>query len=247
MRSVHASIAVLALAGTFGCAALFGPGNTVVPGNEGAPGVTRFLVCAPNTVIALPAELRDLAGPLRDQIDAYLRFQNRQTQWIDLVESKRRWADAISAAKQQGAVEKAPQLFAQKLGEKYDFDAIVMPSVLLHNAKANAGTARWDGVERRMPVLNAPRHDPGAMTVEFGGYEGDLPVTSVHVLIFSRSGERIFEGRGGLEIIHEVDLAAFKKKYKLDTHLRNDLGHDIDALREGIAIAFDPYLTPPQE
>ena len=33
-------------------------------------------------------------------------------------------------------------------------------------------------------------------------------VTSVHVLVFSRGGERVFEGRGGVEFIHEVDMSA---------------------------------------
>jgi hypothetical protein len=98
-----------------------------------------------------------------------------------------------------------------------------------------------------MRVLNRPRRDPGAMTVEFGGIDGDMMVTSVHVLVFSPKGERIFEGRGGLEVVHEVDLAQFKKKLRFAVQLRNDLGQDIGALREGIAIAFDPYLQAPEE
>jgi hypothetical protein len=249
MRSVRALIGLVSLAATtaLGCTLFFGPDNTLVPGNEGAPGVKRFLVCAPNTVIALPAELVAVTRPLRDQIDAYLRFQGREAQWIDLYESRRLWGQAMTAAKAQGALEKTPAFFAKELDELYDFDAIVMPSVVLHKATGTGGTARWDGVERHMRVLNAPRRDPGTMTIEFGGLDGDLMVTSVHVLVFSRGGERVFEGRGGIELIHEIDLAAFKKKKNLDVRVREDLGRDVDALREGIAIAFDPYLPPPEE
>lgn len=237
---------VLSLIAALGCAS--DPKNTLVPGNEGAPSVKRFLVCAPNTVITLPGELQGTTQPLREQVDAYLKFQGRETQWVDLYDSKRIWSEAMAAAKEKGAIEKTPEFFARKLDEQYDFDAIVMPSILLHKTEGSMGFASWDGVERRMRVVNQPRQEGGRTGgVEFGGLSGELLVTSVHVMVFSRSGERIFEGRGGIEFIHEVDMAPFKRKRTLDVHLRSDLGRDIDALREGIAIAFDPYLTPPDE
>jgi hypothetical protein len=230
----------------FGCAS--GPANTLAPGHEGAPGVERFLVCAPNTVIALPAELQDTTRTLHEQIDAYFEFQGRQAQWLDLYDSKQLWGEAMTAAKQQGGLERTPAFFARRLDEQYDFDAIVMPSLLLHQADGSMGTASWDGVKRRMRVLNAPRRrDVPTAGIEFAGMSGDLMVTSVHVMVFSRNGERIFEGRGGIEFVHEVDLAAFGKKRTLDVRVRGDLGQDVDALREGIAIAFAPYLTPPEE
>jgi hypothetical protein len=65
-------------------------------------------------------------------------------------------------------------------------------------------------------------------------------VTSVHVLVFSRTGERIFEGRGGFGFVHDIDLSPASRG-KFQYQLR-DLAHDIDEIREGIAIAFDPYL-----
>ena len=54
----------------------------MTPGYEGAPGVKRFVVCAPNTVIALPAELEGATRALREQIDAYLKFHDREAQWL---------------------------------------------------------------------------------------------------------------------------------------------------------------------
>jgi hypothetical protein len=159
-----------------GCAS--GRANTLAPGHEGAPGVERFLVCAPNTVLALPAELQDTT----------------RTLWLDLYDSKRLWGEAMSAAKQQGGLERTPEFFARVLDEKYDFDVIVMPSLLLHNVDGYMGTASWDGVERRMRVLNTPRRRDGRRAgIEFAGMSGDLMVTSVHMMVFSRSGERIFE------------------------------------------------------
>lgn len=244
MRVVGSTLLAIIL---LGCA---GPANTVAPGNEGAPGVKRFLVCAPNTVIALPAELQDATGSLRAQVDAYLRFQGREAQWIDLYDSKRLWNQAMTAAKGHGALEKTPVFFAKELDDHYDFDAIVMPSLLLHKTRALDGSAQWDGVSRRMHVVNAPRRPTGraqstlAEGIAYGGISGDVLVTSIHVLVFSREGERVLEGRGGLDFVHDVDLSP--KKYTWQFRTR-DVTRNIDALREGIAIAFDPYLTPPEE
>ena len=227
------------------------PVNMLAPGNEGAPGVKRFLVCAPNTVIALPAELQDATGVLREQVDAYLRFQDRKAQWVDLYDSRRLWNEAMTAAKEHGALEKTPVFFAKVLDESYDFDAIIMPSIVLHETRALEGSAQWDGVSRKMRVVNAPRMPSGgraqstlAEGIAYGGVSGDILVTSVHVLVFSREGERIFEGRGGFDFVHDVDLSVKKHGWQFRTR---DLTRNIDALREGIAIAFNPYLTPPEE
>lgn len=246
MRLIGSSVLAIIL---LGCA---GHTNTVTPGHEGAPGVKRFLVCAPNTVIALPAELQDATGVLREQVDAYLRFQSREAQWIDLYDSKRLWNEAMTAAKEHGAIEKTPAYFAKELDEHYDFDAIVMPSILLHKTRALEGSAAWDGVSRLMQVVNAPRMPAGrgqstlAQGIAQGGISGDVLVTSVHVLVFSREGERILEGRGGIDFVHDVDMSPLKAKFSWQYRTR-DLTRNVDALREGIAIAFDPYLTPPEE
>jgi len=225
--------------------------NPLAPGLEGAPGVRRFLVCAPNTVIALPAEIQDVTGVLREQVDAYLKFQGREAQWLDLYQSKRIWGEALAAAKGKGTIEKTPEFFARALDEHYDFDAILMPSILLVSTRAIDGSASWDGVSRRMQLVNAPPlpvgrgQDTLAEGIRYGGVTGDVPVTSVQVLIFSPAGERVFEGRGGFAFVHDADLAN-SKNWQWQPRLR-DLTADIDALREGIAIAFDPYLTPPDE
>lgn len=234
-----------------GCAWLSRPDNTLVPGHAGAPGVSRFLVCAPNTVIALPAELQGVTQSLRQQVDAYLHFHDRDAEWINLPESRKAWGEAVAAAKQSGALDKAPVFFAERLDQKYDFDAIVMPSILIHKERATDGAAIWDGVSRQLELVNKPARltgqprgsegqDTFAEGVRFGGVTGDVLVTSIHVLVFSRTGERIFEGRGGFSFVHDADM-----KNSRDWSWRyrpRDLAADIDAMREGIAIAFHPYL-----
>ena len=253
MRAVHSLIGIvcLAAASASGCAYFTRPENTIAEGHAGAPGVKRLLVCAPNTVVALPAELQSVTVAVREQVDAYLGFHDRDAQWIGLLDSRQHWGEAVAAAKKSGAVQKAPVLLAAVLDELYDFDAIVMPSVLVHKVRASEGGAVWDGVSRQMELLNKPARlrgqpagsdgqDTFADGVRFGGVSGDVLVTSIHVLVFSRAGERIFEGRGGFAFLHDADMKN-SRNWSWQYRTR-DLAADVDAMREGIAIAFDPYL-----
>ena len=241
---------VVVLAAVFGCAS--GPSNTLTPGYEGAPGIARFVVCAPNTVISLPAEMQRSTAMVRDQIDAYLRFHERESQSLDLFACRKLWTEAMTAAKEKGALEQTPAHFARQLDEIYDFDAIVLPSLIVHEARTTNGYARWDGVERRMAVVRGDskrrfERDQLAQQVASAGASGDFMVTSLHLLVFSPAGERIFEGRGGIEFVQELDLSNFRRKRAIEFRLREDLPGGIDAVREGIAIAFAPLLPEPAE
>ena len=243
---------LVALAGA--CAS--DPENQLTPGHEGAPGAKRFLVCAPNTVIALPAEMQASTKALREQIDAYLKFHDREAQWLDLYQSKQIWGEALTNAKGAGSVEKTPAYVAKLLAQQYQFDAIVMPSLLVTKTRATDSSASWDGVSKRMQVLNPPRRPTGrgqstlADGIQYGGISGDVMVTSVHVLVFTREGERVFEGRGGVGFVHDIDMSELTRRNgprdRWSFKMR-DFERDLEALREGIAIAFHPYLAAPDE
>jgi hypothetical protein len=236
-------------AGVAGC---FGHSNTLASGQPGAPGVQKFLVCAPNTVISLPAELANGTGPLRREIESYLRVQGRDVEVVDLYESRQLFANALERAKAAGDVDKTRALFAEELARTHTFDAVVMPSILLHKTRVTDSSGRWDGVSRRMRMVNAPPVPIGrgqntfADGIRAGGINGEVPVTSVHVLVLTRAGERVFEGRGGIEFVQEMDMSPVKSRYQFNLQMRSDLFHDLDALREGIEQAFDPYLIPPE-
>jgi hypothetical protein len=66
------------------------------------------------------------------------------------------------------------------------------------------------------------------------------------VIVYARDGEKVFEGRGGLEFIHDVDLSGMIETARYGYVLRRDL-FQIGVLREAIVLAFDPYLTPPPQ
>jgi hypothetical protein len=232
-----------------GCAA--GPDNRLVSGEPGAPGVQKFLVCAPNTVVSLPAELEAGPGPLRAEIDAYLKHHGREVKWLSLYDAKQLLSEALARAKQQGDVDAAMSLFAAELHESYPYDALVMPSIVLHETRITDNRGRWDGVARTMRQVNEPELPTGgwrstfAEGVRYGGISGEAPVTSLHVLVFTSEGKRVFEGRGGIEFIQEIDLSEAKSRNLWRSRMRDDLFENADALREAIEVAFDPYLPRP--
>jgi hypothetical protein len=233
---------LVGLAAVLGCAS--GPRNTLTPGY---PGATRFLVCAPNTVVALPAELQSGTAMVREQIDAYLRFHERESQTLDLFTCQKFWSEAMAVAKEKGSLEQTPVFFARKLDEIYDFDALVMPSLIVHEERTANGYARWDGVSRRISVVKGAserkrKRDQQAEQAAIAGAAGNLLVTSLHVLVFTAAGERVFEGRGGIEFVHELDLSNFRRTRTPEFRIRENLPGGLDAVREGIAIAFDPLL-----
>jgi hypothetical protein len=146
------------------------------------------------------------------------------------------------------AAELARARFASAFAERHDFQAIVMPSIVVHYTDTYNSRGSWDGVEQRISVINMPRRRAGRGVstlsdgITQGGVRGSNRVSSVHVLVFSPDGKELFEGRGGLEFLEEIDMAMVAEgRSRFEFVLRDDL-FDEKVVREGVAIAFDPYL-----
>jgi hypothetical protein len=244
-KSGLATVALLVAAS--GCATA--PTNTLAPEHQGAPGIERFLLCAPNFAVSLPASLEAGTQPFREEIEAYLLAQGRQVERVNLSDVRLVWKHSLERSKEDGATESAAVIFTKQLAEQFDFQALVLPSFLLHKVTTSASVARWDGVERRMQMVNAPQRSVGRsrdMVADgISRLSGEMTVASVHIMILSPAGERVFEGRGGLDFIGQLDMSAVSDTHRFQIVPRNDLFDERAVLREGIEIAFDPYLVPP--
>ncbi len=228
-------------------------GNQISEGHAGAPGVRRVLLCPLNLVLALRPEIQRGAKPVDDEIVAYLESRSLQLERLGLIEGRKLWKQSVAEAKALGSVARGAQIFVSHLAQDHEFDVVVMPSLLLHQERMDNWNASWDGVTRRMTVANAPESgqeiDRPDSTYDIGimgrSLSGPVWVTSLHVLVFDRNGARIFEGRGGMELTQEVELGPAKKKYESRLRPRGALFEDRIFLREGVARAFTPFLTPP--
>jgi hypothetical protein len=102
-----------------------------------------------------------------------------------------------------------------------------------------------------MKIVDAPELPVGRADntfvrgIAYGGVTGPAWVTTLHVLVFDRDGERIFEGRGGLEVVQRVEHIGPGRRFKTRLVPDPEIFSDPALLREGVAQAFTPFLPAP--
>jgi hypothetical protein len=210
-----------------------------------------------NLAAALPPELESGVAPVESQIATYLAQQGKTVERLPLRDATRLWRASVTELSESGAAPRfgaVAQRFAQSLRRTHDFDALVMPVLLLDRVPVRHRTASWDGVTRRVRVVNAPRRTAGRNDslmadglVDGGSLHATMPVSSLYVMVLTPAGERVFHGRGGIDFVDELDLANVAETYTFEIRRREDLFEDQAVLRESIAAAFTPYLPPVRE
>jgi len=121
---------------------------------------------------------------------------------------------------------------ARVLAAAHDADLVVMPSVVIRDAKVRGRNFAWDGVSR--PYLDGELA-PGYLGV---GLKGDRVVSSARIVAFDREGTRVFEGYGGLEPMVWLELDGDRYRYGL----RQDLFRDAAVVERGVGIALRRLL-----
>jgi hypothetical protein len=206
-----------------------------------------------NLFLSLPSEISEGAAPVQREVLAYLAERDLSIERLGLGPGRTALRRAAAEARRRGTPDAAREIFVQALAQERSFDVVVMPSLLLHGVQVTDSSGTWNGVRRRLAMLNAPVRATGraddtfAEGVAAGGISGDVMATSLHVMVFSAQGERVFEGMGGLDFIHDIDLAPARQSYHYDLRRKVRLLGDPKLVREGVEIAFGPYLPPPPE
>lgn len=224
----------------------------IAPGHEGAPGVRRVLLCPLNLALSLPAEVSDGAEPVDRELVGYLEARGLEVERLGLAEGRWRWNQAAAEAKRQGSADAAAAIFVQEMAQRREFEALMLPSLILHSVRVVDSSGTWDGVRRRMAQVNAPSMgsarttDTFAKGVNYGGISGDVMATSLHLVVFSPDGQRVFEGRGGLDFIQEIDLTD-ARSWRYELRMKRRLLRNPDVVREGVEITLAPYLPPGSE
>lgn len=226
-----------------------GSHNHLVTGNEGAPGVESFLLLPMNVVISLVPEFEDAAALLEPEVAGFLREHGRLVQEISFGEARKEWVAAAKEVTSGGmelSFDRNVAMFAERLRHSRDFDAMVMPAVIRRDIRVTGSFGQWDGVSRRFPTRNAPRWKPGQSGGVVGqGFAGTFMGASLHVMVFTREGSRVFEGRGGLDFVQYADLSMALEEGRWEMRRRDDFLEDPEVVREGVRLAFTPYLGPP--
>lgn len=227
----------------------------IARGRQGAAGVQTVLLLPLNVLVQLPTQLDRSTERVSRQIAAHLHACGREVVSMSLYEARQRLAQAAAA---EGDVAKDPQpsdrhdplvkRVVAALHEAHAFDAVVMPSLVYRPAHILQVTSDvvWDGVKRKLGVVGQTPESIGSIHLQ-SDFAGDMRGISLYVVVFDAGGDRVFESYGGLDLADEADITDAVKSWRWRMVPRNDPLSDTAALREGIAVAFDPYFPPPAQ
>jgi hypothetical protein len=106
-----------------------------------------------------------------------------------------------------------------------------------------------------MRMINAPVKGTGnadsmiTKGIANGGISVSGPawVASLHVLVFARDGHKVFEGRGGIDFVQQLELINEARSWRWEPRPNDSLFQDRTLVVEGVERAFEPYLAPPAE
>lgn len=218
----------------------------------GAPGVQTVGLLPLNTLLALPPELDGATGRVTSLIRAHLEECGVQVVDFGLDEARSLWSEGVDPESEDVDVDEHVSAYIQRLRERRAFDVLIQPSLVYRDARIRSlgAHAEWDGVTREIQKSGYVNMD-GSVYVE-PEIRGKMPGVSLHLAVYQLDGTRVFESYGGLDLVHEVE---FGTTYRQDLNNRIPVSvyewrlkrkrlRDMDALREGVALAFTPWLDP---
>ena len=187
------SIAVLAVL-AFACAhGSRGPNSRYV--NQADANKPRhFMVLPINLTIKTPPEFSPVLDDIFGAIVGYIRDRGDTIETFSRQEATARWAASIIEVKESEALEDnfetAMRAYVARLAEIRSFDAVISPSIIYRATKTRDRRVKWDGVFRKIKVVNLSDEAKNkglarALTVEIAG-------VSLHVMVFGPEGDLIF-------------------------------------------------------
>jgi hypothetical protein len=237
---VIAALAILPL----GCALGFRDPNLGKFDPADADKPRHFMVLPVNLAIQTRPELSPVLDNMFGAIAGYIRDRGDTLETVSRRVATAQWAKSIVEVKESEALENnfetAMRVYVTRLAETHSFDAVIAPSIVFRATKTRDRRVKWDGVFRKMKVINLSDEAKNkglarALTVELSGI-------SLHVMVFDLEGDLIFEKYGGLDLAHNVDMTGAEFTMNPRLALKEKLLNESDHLGEGIGVAFDPYL-----
>jgi len=259
MRGRARLLLLLATAALAGCRS---PQTRSLVFESGAPGATRVVVAPLNLPVQLAPDLEDAVDPVSAEMIRYLKGRGSRVAVIWAPDAWALWRDSMEAVKASGRL--APDVadvaatFSHALADHADYDLIVFPSLVYRDARVTGRFAQWDGVKRRIrfrarssgvavgraqavpdPVFST---EQSAEAGEVPGWRGRITGLSIHTLVFTPQGRGVYQGFGGLDLVHD---AVQEREGSPDPvlQLHPKLLENSDHVREGVALALDPYLA----
>jgi hypothetical protein len=235
-----AAVAVALLGG--GCAGR----NTVASGYEGAPAVGDVLLLPSNVVLPAPPGLESAPPLVDEEIRSYLDSHGKRVHSLTNEEAQAEWLASARALKAEVGTAQmdfdgAAATLARRMHAERRFDVLVLPWIALRPAKVRGRSVTWDGVTRTLRV----RNPEGRNLQVLRDLDTQAAAPSLHVAVYSPDGQKLFEGVGGLDLLHALVIEGEPTRIDAELLPRSQIFAERSSLQEGIAVGFDPFLPRP--
>jgi hypothetical protein len=234
---------------SLGCVGAGSHSNASAPAPARAASLETLLVLPLNIATAMPQNLEVLRWAVEEEIASYLLQRGHQPRSIARNLARSQWLQGVQQAPEGetdelGAFDLAAGALARSLRERGEFDAMVVPSLVARDAPIQDRYASWDGAKQR---LQLETRGLDSRRLRETPLEGVAPAASLHIAVFDAQGQKLHEALGGLEVLVRVRLTADNLRGEPAFQLlqRTDLLESPEAVREGIAIAFEPLIEGP--
>ena len=207
------------------------------------PRVSSVLLAPVSFNQNLPAPLEPGLDVVRDELAVQLEARGVTVETPSLAEFHDLWLSSgrevgtlydANGRLDRGRFDAAVRAFVGSWREHgKPFDVLLLGYFHVQGVTIYAGTASWDGVERRVRV---DKQDAPMDLKHLWPNRMETPCVSLRLIAYAADGTRLFEQRGGLEVVNE-----FRVK-DLDVRHRTDLFEDRAAVQEGVAIALRPLF-----
>jgi hypothetical protein len=214
--------------------------------SEGRPRPLRFLTLPCNVAIPLPEVLESAENDVMGALVAFLRNRGDSIEIFPPERAHNLWRTIVAEVERSTTLahgyESARQVFVSHISASSSFDVLIMPTLVYRDTEIipRQRQVKWDGVIRRYQVVN---YSDKAKRLQLApSITPVIPGVSFYLVLLSPDGTPIFRQYGGLDITHDVDLANSEFTMTSDLVRRERILVDTEYLKEGIAVAFDPYL-----
>lgn len=213
----------------------------------------RTIIVSPfNIVSSLPPELAGSIGIVSTALIEHLEAHDKEVHVIGFQAGRDLWRMSMKEVRESGLprnFKNAARVYAQKIGEQIEFDAIIVPSIFVQNAnKKRSRIVRWDGAEQKLEYRGDSR---GVVVASIY-----VKAASLFVHILDREGNAIHTKRMGLELIQHLRfggerIRGYSRREDSDAQLINNWKvvddappiQDEERVRAGVAAVLSPYLS----
>jgi hypothetical protein len=211
----------------------------------GAAATVRVVVAPSNLAVQMPPDVDLFVEPVERELIRHFQARGARLAVIFEPDAWALWRDSTAAllTSEPGEVglDAAAAAFAVALRPHADYDLLVLPSLVFREARVVGRLVEWDGVRRRLAVRPAEVPTIEGYTT---GWEGRFTGLSLHVMLLTPEGSRVFQGWGGIDVVHEAIVSRGESRGDPALLPDGEATPDAERVAQAVSLALEPYTLP---